>query len=72
LAAEATTHTAIVLCILQLLFPPGLLHTLSTLYLISFLNELKNTTKEASLCNIFHAVYHLIFHTQFYLVIYYA
>jgi hypothetical protein len=73
LAAEATTYTAIVLCILQLLFPPGVLHTLPTSYLISFRNELKNTTNEDSFMQPFpRCLSSIFFHTQFYLVIYYA
>jgi len=61
LTAEATTYTAIVLCTLQLLFPPGLLHTLPTSYMISFRNGLKIETNEASFMQFFPRCFSSIF-----------
>jgi len=61
LTAATTTHTAIVLCTLQLLFPPGLLHTLPTVYIISFRNGLKIETNEASFMQFFPRCFSSIF-----------
>ena len=61
LTAEATTYTAIVLCTIQLLFPPGLHHTFPTSYIISFLNGLKIETNEASFMQFFPRCFSSIF-----------